>query len=118
MKTITLVALIFFILTVSGIFVLSLLDIDADKNINRQINNKISLTAQEVAKHSAPEDCYLIVNQKVYDVSSFVNQHPGDRRNIEGNCGREVTGLFASIHSNFAWDLLKKYEIGNLITPQ
>lgn len=71
------------------------------------------LTLSRVASHSRPDDCYLVINNKVYDVSSYINQHPGGRRNIISRCGKEVTGIFASIHSNFAWDLLSNYYVGN-----
>lgn len=72
------------------------------------------LTVAEVAKHSKSDDCHLIINNKVYDVSSYINLHPGGAHNISSRCGTEVTGIFAAIHSNFAWDLLKKYYIGDL----
>ncbi len=70
------------------------------------------LTAATIAKHTTPNDCYLLVKGKVYDVSSYISQHPGGRREITSKCGQEVTGVFTSIHSNFAWDLLGKYQIG------
>lgn len=72
------------------------------------------LTVQQVAAHSTPGDCYIIVSKKVYNVSSYINQHPGGASNITSRCGQEVTGIFASIHSNFAWDLLSKYFVANL----
>lgn len=71
-------------------------------------------TLSEVAKHSTPSDCYLVINNKVYNVSSFIGSHPGGARNITNNCGKEVTGIFAQIHSNRAWDLLIKYYIGSI----
>lgn len=74
----------------------------------------MGLTVAEVAKPSTMSDCYLIINSKVYDVSNYINLHPGGAGNIASRCGGEVTGLFAAIHSNFAWDLLKKYYIGGL----
>ncbi len=72
------------------------------------------LPPQEVAKHDSASDCYLIVNKKVYDVTSFINQHPGGRRSITSRCGQESTKIFAAIHSNFAWNLLNNYYIGDL----
>ena len=75
-----------------------------------------SLTLNEVAKHNSKQDCYLIINNNAYDVSSYVSYHPGGSRIIASRCGKEVTGIFASIHSNRAWDLLKKYKIGTIAT--
>lgn len=70
----------------------------------------------EVSKHNIPSDCYLIINNNVYNVSSFIGSHPGGSKTITSRCGSEVTGIFAKIHSNRAWDLLKKYKIGTLST--
>ena len=33
---------------------------------------------EEVAKHSTKEDCWLIINEEVYDVTEFMDIHPGD----------------------------------------
>lgn len=75
-----------------------------------------TFTTDEVSKHSQNDDCYLIINNNVYDVSSYISYHPGGARNITSRCGDELTGIFARIHSNRAWDLLKKYKIGTIAT--
>lgn len=77
---------------------------------------KNELTIEAIAKHATPSDCYLIVNGDVYNVSSYINQHPGGVRNITSRCGTEASKAFSAIHSNFAWNLLKKYYIGNVAT--
>jgi len=72
------------------------------------------LNRDQVSLHSNPNDCYLVINQNVYDVSSFIGSHPGGSRQITSRCGKEVSGIFAQIHSNRAWDLLAKYKIAVL----
>lgn len=71
-------------------------------------------TVAEVAKHNTKSDCYLIVNNNVYSVSSYISFHPGGTRNITDVCGKEVTNIFTQIHSNKAWDLLIKYKVGTI----
>ncbi len=73
-----------------------------------------TFTTEEVAKHNIKTDCYLIVNNQVYDVSSYIGKHPGGVRRIVDVCGQETSQIFASIHSNFAWNLLKEYYIGDI----
>lgn len=34
------------------------------------------LTLKEVAEHNTKKDLYLIVHDKVYDATSFVDEHP------------------------------------------
>lgn len=72
------------------------------------------LSLVEASKHNTQSDCWLVIRNKVYNVSSYIGYHPGGANRIISECGNEATGLFASIHSNFAWDLLKKYYIGDL----
>lgn len=75
-----------------------------------------SFTMNEVSKHNSSSSCFLIINNKVYDVSSYLIYHPAGSKTITSRCGKEVTGIFARIHSNRAWDLLKKYKIGTITT--
>jgi cytochrome b involved in lipid metabolism len=34
-------------------------------------------TVEEVAKHNSETDCYVIVHNRVYDVTLFLEAHPG-----------------------------------------
>ena len=34
------------------------------------------LTYADVKSHSSKKDCYLVVHDKVYDATSFVDEHP------------------------------------------
>lgn len=36
-----------------------------------------AFTASEVGKHTAPNDCWMIVHGKVYNVTEFLSSHPG-----------------------------------------
>jgi cytochrome b involved in lipid metabolism len=78
------------------------------------VNSNIKMTKAEISLHNKKNDCYLIIKNKVYDVSKYISNHPGGQGEIISKCGREVTGVFADIHSNFAWDLLNNYQIGQL----
>ncbi|MBI3671812.1 hypothetical protein HY249_03390 [Candidatus Azambacteria bacterium] len=71
-----------------------------------------NFSIDEIQKHNKKTDCWLVIKDNVYDVSEYVPMHPGGVSAISSNCGRESTSIFASIHSNIAWDLLSGYKIG------
>ena len=77
------------------------------------------LTATEVATHNSSKSCYLIVNNKVYDVTTFLQMHPGGGGLITPYCGKEATQAFntqggGGRHSSTAASMLTDYYIGNL----
>lgn len=77
------------------------------------------LTNVEVAKHNSAKDCWLIINNKVYNISSYLGAHPGGASAISPYCGGEATRAFATqggnkSHSSFAGGLLAQYYIGDL----
>lgn len=37
------------------------------------------LDGAEIAKHNSPDSCWLVIHGKVYDVTKFLDQHPGGR---------------------------------------
>lgn len=53
------------------------------------------LTADEVAQHSTRESCWVIIEGEVYDVTGFLNDHPGGA-SIILRYGGKVGRLFYS----------------------
>eukprot|EP00250_Pteridium_aquilinum_P004280 c14504_g1_i1 orf=313-1734(+) len=70
-------------------------------------------TSQEVLSHSVPEDCWLIIHGKVYDVTSWIPHHPGGTL-IYVNAGKDSTHLFDSYHPLYVRNMLERYCIGAL----
>ncbi len=59
---------------------------------------KTGYTLAEVAQHSNASSCYIAVNDRVYDLTSFLKTHPGGAANILKICGRDGTFLFENQH--------------------
>ncbi|KAG0036361.1 hypothetical protein BGZ82_004329 [Podila clonocystis] len=65
-----------------------------------------SITAAEVAKHDKPDDCWVIVNGQVLDVTKFLPDHPGGKKAILIFAGRDATVEFNMLHKP---DVVAKY---------
>ena len=55
-------------------------------------------TLADVAKHSNKSDCWTTINGGVYNVTSWINQHPGGEQAIIGLCGIDGSSAFNGQH--------------------
>lgn len=55
-------------------------------------------SVEEVAKHNKKDDCWVIVDGKVLDVTSFLPDHPGGEKAILLYAGRDATEEFNMLH--------------------
>jgi len=70
--------------------------------------------ADEVAQHGKEKDCWVIIKGRVYDVTKFVEEHPGGDVILDG-AGIDATELFEDIgHSDDARQKMKTFQIGVL----
>lgn len=72
------------------------------------------LTREEVAKHNSEEDLYVIVDHKIYDLSEFVDAHPGGSVVLTQVAGQDATTAFYNLHRH---EVLQQYSdlcIGNV----
>ncbi len=77
-----------------------------------------SYSLTDVAKHATDQDCWMAIEGKVYDLSKYIESHPGGP-NMAGYCGFEAsdamrTKEIGDDHSPEAWEDLNKYLIGTL----
>ena len=85
-----------------------------------------TFTMNEVAQHDSKEDCWAIISGDVYDLTKFINRHPGGDEILRA-CGSDATTLFNSRqtddgqpvgtgtpHSKAASEQLAKLKIGTL----
>ncbi|KAF3080612.1 hypothetical protein TWF569_004923 [Orbilia oligospora] len=72
-------------------------------------------TYADVAAHDTKESMYVVIDDKVYDVSPFVDEHPGGEEVMLDVAGQDGTEAFEDVgHSDEAREILSKYLIGNL----
>ncbi len=74
-----------------------------------------SFTAQQIAAHNTASNCWVIMNSKVYNITSYIPNHPGGTGTITPYCGKDAASAFGSIsHSQNANNLLASFFVGNL----
>lgn len=80
----------------------------------------------QVAEHSSKDDCWTVINNSIYNLTSFIPSHPGGDEILRA-CGKDGTSLFVNRetedgdevgsgtpHSSNAVDQLAKLKIGEL----
>ena len=72
---------------------------------------RVYYTAEEVARHNHPGDCWLIAHGKVYNVTSFLPRHPAGEFAILRHGGLDST-LDYDFHSSKAQRMWAPYHIG------
>ena len=76
-----------------------------------------TITLDEVSKHSSLDDGWIILYDKVYNITEWIPNHPGGSIILQG-LGKDSTSLWESIHGHqsnkeyILTKLLPKYQIG------
>ncbi|KAI9208324.1 cytochrome b5-like heme/steroid binding domain-containing protein [Polychytrium aggregatum] len=55
------------------------------------------LTLAQISQHNKTNDCWLVVDNKVYDVTHFLEKHPGGKEVLLQNAGKDGTSTFKAM---------------------
>ncbi len=69
---------------------------------------------EEVAKHNKEEDAWIIIDNTVYDVTGYVEIHPGGDTILNNVGGDSTEGFHGEQHPATALDVLQNYYIGDI----
>uniref|UniRef100_A0A0K0E7Z0 Cytochrome-b5 reductase n=1 Tax=Strongyloides stercoralis TaxID=6248 RepID=A0A0K0E7Z0_STRER len=76
-------------------------------------NEHNPVTLDELSKHNKPNDCWIVLNGKVFDVTEYLEYHPGGVSEIANYGGKDATDAFIDIHSWINYNMfLKNYCVG------
>lgn len=56
------------------------------------------ITMAQVKQHNSASSCYTAINGDVYDVTSWISQHPGGAQAILSLCGTDGSAAFDAQH--------------------
>ncbi|XP_074769653.1 cytochrome b5 type B isoform X2 [Athene noctua] len=72
-------------------------------------------TLEEVGKRNSNSEAWLVIHGRVYDVTRFLEEHPGGEEVLLEQAGRDATECFEDVgHSMDAREMLKQYYIGEI----
>ncbi|KAK9380889.1 uncharacterized protein V2V93DRAFT_369832 [Kockiozyma suomiensis] len=80
------------------------------------------MTAPELAVHNNKRSAYISLNhRKIYDVTSFIDEHPGGSELVLKYAGKDATDIMSDVasheHSDSAYEMLDELLVAILATP-
>lgn len=74
-----------------------------------------NFTLEECAKHNTEKDCWLVIHGKVYDVTEFLDEHPGGYDIVVANTGKSLISV-PFVSCSLTCILLKGHSSSNVYT--
>lgn len=76
----------------------------------------LTFTREQVALHNNVEnDCWIIVDNCVYNVTDWISIHPGGTKMFDFYGGKDASVAFHDMpHSEGAYKVLQDFKIGNI----
>ncbi|EDP44718.1 hypothetical protein MGL_1200 [Malassezia globosa CBS 7966] len=73
------------------------------------------ITMEEVKKHASADSAWVVIQGGVYDVTDWLDDHPGGRKILLKNAGTDATDKFMNYHPDHVLrDIAPKFKIGVL----
>ncbi|XP_047383972.1 cytochrome b5 type B isoform X1 [Sciurus carolinensis] len=70
---------------------------------------------EEVMKRNSSKELWLVIHGRVYDITRFLNEHPGGEEVLLEQAGTDASESFEDVgHSSDAREMLKQYYIGDV----
>ncbi|KAF8379625.1 hypothetical protein HHK36_029066 [Tetracentron sinense] len=77
--------------------------------VTSMAEGKKYISSDELKKHNKPGDLWICIQGKIYDVSEWVENHPGGDLPLLNLAGQDVTDAFVAYHPGSAWQYLSKF---------
>lgn len=80
------------------------------------INQEKTFLLAEVQTANNTDKCWSIIDNKIYDLTSYINKHPHGAKDILSICGQDGSQAFSRKHSGKAGiaKILETFQIGTL----
>lgn len=78
----------------------------------------LNITPEELAKHNKKDDAWISLKGKVYNITPYMEYHPGGEDELMKGVGKDATDLFNEVHRWVnAESMLQKCLVGKLKVP-
>ncbi len=89
------------------------MDVSLQLHTEKLISDRQSFSWQEIKKHNNHNDCWIVIDQYIYDITHWINKHPG------GNvlailAGEDASAMFYSSHFKLSKKMLEPFFIGSV----
>jgi Cytochrome b involved in lipid metabolism len=71
-------------------------------------------TLDEVNEHKTEDDCWVAVNNRVFNITRWLNKHPGGKQLLLNLGGRDCSDEFRIFHYKPNFTLLNTFVVGEL----
>ncbi|XP_075517611.1 cytochrome B5-like protein [Primulina tabacum] len=71
-------------------------------------------TKAEVSLHNKRTDCWIIIKEKVYDVTSYVEEHPGGDAILTHAGDDSTEGFYGPQHATRVFDMIEDFYVGDM----
>ncbi|GAA0151703.1 oxidoreductase [Lithospermum erythrorhizon] len=73
------------------------------------------ISYSEVSSHNTPNDCWVIINAKAYNVTNFLSEHPGGDEVLLAAAGMDASDEFEDAgHGSAARLMLDEFYVGEI----
>jgi cytochrome b involved in lipid metabolism len=82
--------------------------------VKKKIKPTGPFSLDEIAKHNKASDCWIIVDKEVYDVTEYIDDHPGGESILKYAGRNSTAAVKGQQHPPSVFDLLALYRIGEV----
>jgi len=79
----------------------------------------LEYTKAQVQEHNNKSSVWVLIHNDIYDVTPFLNEHPGGEEVLIEQAGKEASEAFEDVgHSSDAREMMGKFKIGTLVAAE
>ncbi|XP_066249009.1 cytochrome b5-like isoform X1 [Euwallacea similis] len=76
-------------------------------------------TTAQLKEHNNKKSVWVRIHNDIFDVTPFLNEHPGGEEVLIEQAGKEATEAFEDVgHSSDAREMMEKYKIGTIVAAE